>query len=242
MKDWNLLNKIFIAFTVILASLLVYKNASYRASDKYYYIASVSCPEDFPIYILGIWFNLENEDDIYASSFYKDKEAINSFRSDWGSSEYYETDRPAFLPDSLYLEYVDYRAQQYYLDTIPLPKDTMKAIFKYAKNNNLLQKLNSWKTTIKGLEYHVGIANEGNIIFWLIGNDYEKEFYRVQLKPKPFTGYIQSTGQQITNSNAFFDKLFENLSDSIKQKLKTESNLNIQYKDSIPEYFHNLQQ
>lgn len=219
---------------------LITKVVNYKASKRFYYISSVSNPKEFPISILGIWFKLENGEFV-SRSFYKDEEVINSFYSHWGKSEYYESLEPEFLPKSLFIEYVDFRTKNYYLDTIFLPKEKMIDVFKNAKKNSLTKNLNSWKAKM-GLEYHVGIANDGNIIFWLIGKNYESEFYRFKLCPKSFPHIIQATTQKVNDKNMFLKNLFEGMEDSIKSELLNKKNTSVHYKDSIPVYFDNLQQ
>jgi len=239
MRYLNRLNKIYVGVAFVLAGLFLFKVITYKASEKFYYTASVSNPKEFPVRILGIGFELKNGS-LVAPSFHLDEEMINSFLSDWGRSEYNEAYEPQFLPESLFLEYVDFRTKNYYADTIQLPKEKMTAIFRDAKKNNLLENLTSWGVK-KGLKYHIGIANDGNIIFWLTGSKFEKEFYRTQLQPKPFPRYIRATNQPVADKDVLLNQLFEELADSVKAELKKEDSFNVQYKDSIPKYFHNLQ-
>lgn len=239
MRNWNKLNKVLIVLAIILSALSIIKIISYKASDKYYYTASISNPEDFPIRVLGAWFLLENGD-FTDASFYKSTDKVNSFYSNWGVSEHVEAHEPEFLPESLFIEYVDYKTKNYYLATIALPKEKMKTFFKEAKENNYLKNLTSWGTKL-GLEYHVGVANEGNIIFWLAGKNYETEFYRVQLESKPFPSYVEAFEKEIEDKDTFLKEIFDESNDKIKDRLQNTSDSGAQYKDSIPVYFKDFQ-
>lgn len=239
MRSWNKLNKVLISLVLSLAALSIIKIISYNASNRYYYTASVSNPEDFPIRILGTWFLLENGS-FADASFYKTTDRVNAFYSDWGVSEHLEAHKPELLPESLFLEYIDYKTKNYYLATITLPKEKMKAAFKEAKESQHLKNLTSGGTK-KGLEYHVGVANDGNIIFWLVGKNYETEFYRVKLEPKLFTNYIQAFEKEIEDKDAFFKEIFDASTDRIKERLKRKTDSRAQYKDSIPVYFKDFQ-
>lgn len=241
MRKLNRLNKLLIVTAFVFVGLLVYKIIAYKQWDRYYYTSSVSNPSAFPIHIFGIGFLMENGDN--GGDFYNDVDKINAFYSDWGKSEYYEPYDPELLPRSLFVEYVDFRSQNYYRDTIALPKDTMRAIFKEANANNYLDNLSSGRRKL-GLKYHVGIANNGYIVCWLIGNQYGKEFYRRQLQPKPFPKKIiaNAESEHILNKEEYLAQLFVNIPDSVKQKILQQEVTQLHYKDSIPTCFDQLKQ
>lgn len=241
MKKLNIFNSILALIALVLVGMISYKIITYKAWDRYYYISSVSVPQEFPIHILGIWFYMP--DGSFGNGFYKDKDKINGFYSDWGLGEYYNAYEPELLPQRLFVEYVDFRTRQYYMDTIPLPKERMVTVFEDAKMHNHLDNLHYMKTNM-GLEFHVGIANEGNIIFWLKGDKYEREFYRVQLKPKAFPDRVLSypDTQVILDKEKYIDDLFQQVPDSIKHEIMNLDVKNIQYKDSIPVYFYSKDQ
>lgn len=238
MKKLNTLNKILIALALSFAFLLIFKIINYKSSERYYYISSVSVPEQFPINLFGIWFQTEEEE--YAGDFYKDKDRINSFASSWGFSESYEAHEPLFLPKKLFLEYIDFQSEMYFKDTIKLPQEKMVIVFESAKKSGHLKTLNSWSNK-KGLEFHVGIANEGNIVFWLLGNEFQEEFFRTQITPKPFPTSISATNQPINNKKEFLSSVFKDFSDSLRTELKMKS-INVQFKDSIPRHFKYLRE
>lgn len=237
MKNLNVLNKVFLGLSLVFLILFIYKVVVYKASERYYYTASVYSPEEFPIKIIEISFRLENNDRT-DPSFYSTIEVINNYNSYWGATEYMEAQKPQFLPNTLVLSYIDYHTRKYYSDTILLPKNKMENIFKEAKNKHQMFNLNSWKPKM-GLKYHVGIANEGNIIFWLVGKEFEKEFYRVQIEAKDLSIFIKSRNFKFENQEQFIQDLFH-VEDKRKAiKFKNIDSGPLQYKDSIPKHFKN---
>lgn len=239
MRNWNKLNKVLISIALSLAALSIIKIISYKASDRYYYTASISNPQDFPIHIFGTWFLLENGD-FSDASFYKTIDKVNTFYSKWGLSEYQEAYEPEFLPESVFLEYVDYKTKNYYLATIPLPKEKMRAIFDEANDTNQWTNL-TYSGSKMGLKLQIGVANDGNIIFWLVGKNFETEFYRIQLKPKPFPNYIQAFDKEIEDKDKFIEEVFKDSEERINKNLHNVSDSEAQYKDSIPVYFKDFQ-
>ncbi|MFC6100342.1 DUF2931 family protein [Olivibacter domesticus] len=242
MKRINIFNKAFIAVTVILAILFAHKIYSYKSWKRYFYTSSVSNPEAFPIHIFGIWFITEDVE--RNGDFYKDRDNINLFYSDWGRGESYEAYAPEFMPQSLFVEYMDFRTKKYYLDTIALPKERMFALFSAAKSNNQLTDL-SYGRRKMGLEFHVGIANEGNIIVWLLGNNYQVELYRKQIDAKPFPDQVISSKDAnpdvARNKEERINSFFHEIPDSVKRKIMELDITGVQYKDSIPVYFDHIQ-
>ena len=236
MRKLNRLNKLLIVTALVLVGLFVYKIADYKQWDRYYYTSSVSNPAAFPIHIFGIGFLMENGD--YSGDFYNDVHKINAFHSDWGKDEYYEAYDPELLPNSLFVEYVDFRTQDYFRDTIALPQDTMRTIFREAKANNYLDNLSSGRMK-SGLKYHVGIADNGHLVRWLIGNQFGKEFFRRQLHPKPFPKKIIADGKNevIADKEKYLTQLFIDIPDSVKQQILQQDVTHLHYKDSIPIYF-----
>jgi len=250
MKAFNKLNKFLIGITAVLAVIVIYKLATYKQWKRYYYVSTVSNPEEFPVYIIQMWFSTPNNED-YGSNFSdEDLDVISSFASEWGKGygEGYlsDDDEPVFLPESLFIEYVDFRTQNYYKDTIRLPEEKIVAIFKEAKWSGHLRDLDFGERKM-GLEFHVGIANDGNIIFWLVGKEYEKEFYRTQLKPKPFLlkeiasrNPSWDSGGIILIPQGHINNIFKDIPDSTQRRVR-EIKTNAQYKDSVPADFKNLQ-
>lgn len=238
MQKLNILNYILAGIIVILAGLLVFKVYSYKASERFYYISSVSNPTDFPIHIYGIWFKTQG-DEYSSASFHKSSDRINAFYSSWGVPEYDNTYKPQFLPEKLFLEYVDFKTQKYYLDTIVLPKLKMIELFNAAGSKGKLQDLSVMGPKM-GLRFQVGIANEGNVVFWVVGNKYEEEFYRLQLSSRSAPKTITATKQKTGNWQNHLLNVFEEIPDSIQNNIR-RTEIKAQYKDSIPVYFHHLE-
>lgn len=238
MNVLNRLNKVLLIFSLILLGLAIFRVVNYKAWNQFHYTASVSSPKEFPIHILGIWFYTGK--DFTDASFYKSIDDVNAFNSDWGISPYLKAYKPDYLPEYLFLEYIDFRTQNYYQDTIYLPKAKMRRIFHSTPEENL-KKTTGLTGDKTDLEFRVGIANGGHIIFWLTGTKYQKEFYHTKLSPKPYPKTVQATDLKIHNKDSLFEKSFRQLADSTRQKLKSRNNIDTQYKDSIPIYFDNLQ-
>ncbi|MFD2597655.1 DUF2931 family protein [Sphingobacterium corticis] len=217
--------------------MIVYRILDYKGWNRYYYITSVSNPKAFPINIQGIWFNLPNGE-LASACFHKSEEMVNGFYSDWGRGAYDNAYSPEFLPQSLFVEYIDFRTKQYYADTIALPQENMLEIFKRAEKDNDLKNLSAWNPKM-GLEFQVGIANGGNIVFWLMNDHWEKEFYRTQLQPKPFPTKMQSNQKPINSKEEFLSDIFAEIPDSVKTDVLKTSGV-AQFKDSIPIYFNDL--
>lgn len=223
---------------VVMAILLLFKIFSYKSWERYYYTSSVSNPEAFPIHLFGIAFIMENGE--YSGDFYNDLDIINSFNSDWGRGTSYEAYNPQFLPKSLFVEYMDFRTQKYYIDTIILPKEKMYQSFEIAKKQNKLSDL-AYGRRKMGLSFHVGIANDGNILIWLLGDDYQLELYRKKIHPKPFTGNVVSKKEpEPVGANKSQINYFADVPDSLKRKIMELKVDNVEYKDSVPVYFDQL--
>ena len=167
-------------------------------------------------------------------TFYKDVEKINAFFSDWGIGEYNEAYKPEFLPQSLKVEYIDFRTKNYYNDTIVLPLDTMRAIFNEAKDRNHLENL-SFTQQKMGLRYHVGIADNGHVYFWLIGHEYQRKFFDIQLKPTtlPVRFYLHDSNVVEINKEGRVNP-FIDIADSTKQKLLEQDVKNLHYRGNTP--------
>lgn len=241
MKKLNIFNKILVLITIILVVLFVVKIFTYKQWDRYYYTSSASNPEEFPVHVVGMWFNLPNGET--EGGFYKSEDLMNAFVSDWGYGTANDAYDPVFLPESLFIEYIDFRTKNYYSDVIPLSKEKIENIFKEAKEKGKLG--NPYRSdNLMEMEFHVGIANEGNIIIWLIGEDYEKELFRTKINPKPFPKKMEAwvdDERKPLNKNEFISFIFEDIEDSTKNRILQQDVRKVQYKDSIPIYFKHLE-
>ncbi len=214
--------------SILLLGMLIVKTIWYKPWARYTYQTSVSTPQEFPIHLFGIWFS--TKDNNYVGSFYQERELINSFSSDWGKSRLSYNKRSEFLPETLFLEYVDFRTKNYYVDTIVLPKEKLKKSF---------QQINQGKTRKGKKEIHVGIANDGNIVFWVVQHQKAIEFYSTTLQAKPFPEKIHAYGKPkiIKDKEEYIRQQFENIPDRKKTEILNKDVSEAEFKDSIPTYF-----
>lgn len=236
MKQLNTFNKTGIVVNLVLIIWLIISTINYRTWERYTYSASVFTPKEFPIYLFGIWFYQSNGD-LGEVHFDESQKAINGFRSYWGDYELGFPYKPELPPKSMFLEYVDFRTKNYYCDTILIPKENVLQIFRHALQTDI-QRPPFYEPK---LQIRVGIANEGHIIFWGVGQNFEKEIYRTQIQHKPFPKALVSYAEPfpIGDKEKFLQKLFDNIPDSTQQRILQQNVENVQYKDSIPHHFKN---
>lgn len=227
MKQWNTLNRrLFFALCLMIVGIIL-KFFIYKPYDRYNYYASAFTPEEFPIHIYELMFIPY----IGTPSFSDSNKYINSFSSYWGQQQS-GTDmrRQVMLPEKLFVEYIDFRTKKYYCEEIALPKKAMKEAIKKVNKNDEDRAMRY----DDALQIKIGIANEGHIIFWMAGESYQTEFFRTQISPKPFPKKLARYDRLISNKEDFIKETFEDIPDSIQQKILNQKVEHIQYKDSIP--------
>lgn len=227
MKQWNTLNRrLFFALCLMIVGIIL-KFFIYKPYDRYNYYASAFTPEEFPIHIYELMFIPY----IGTPSFSDSNKYINSFSSYWGQQQS-GTDmrRQVMLPEKLFVEYIDFRTKKYYCEEIALPKKAMKEAIKKVNKNDEDRAMRY----DDALQIKIGIANEGHIIFWMAGESYQTEFFRTQISPKPFPKKLARYDRLISNKEDFIKETFEDIPDSIQQKILDQKVEHIQYKDSIP--------
>lgn len=175
MKKLNVLNKIYLAIFVSLIVAVAVKLLNYKGWSRYYYSASVSAPRMYPIEVYRADFVLSDgtRESVKTSD-------VNDQRLEWGQGEFPETSERQQLPVKLVLDYVSYRDQSFYKDSINLPARLIDSIFRNSKKAGIQQSIHKYGTNAEGLVFIVGIANNGNILVWLQGDKYE----RILLKHK----------------------------------------------------------
>ena len=242
MKKLNILNIFLVVLFVTLLALYIDKIVSYKAWDRYYYGIDISNPEEFPIFLFEHEFTLTDgsKTSIDQSSLQK----VSDLNSYWGSYNELNVNSPEFLPQKLYLSYTDIRSKKFYGDTITFPKGKMAELFKKAQKNKKLQKLNYTYHNM-GLCIHLGVANEGNIVFWLIGNEWETELFRTQIRQKPFPKNLKVRYRPNFNDSTrdgILDTLFHIYLESLPiEKRSPKLEINANYIDSIPYFFRNFE-
>ncbi|RZL18659.1 MAG: DUF2931 family protein, partial [Pedobacter sp.] len=227
----NFINKLYIAITLILVLAIVAKFFNYKSWDRYSYFSSVCMPESYPIAVHNAYFILVDGD----LGHIKDED-VERFTSKWGEEYYFsESHQRERLPVKLVLQYVSYRDKKFYSDTLNLPEKEIKQIFESALRNKQAIKLHNYPTGVKGLTFLVGIANNGNIAVWMRGVFLEKLILKQKLTAKKPQG-DETYYEKRLSKEEYLKKRFENLDDSVKQKLDNGFDAKANYIDTPTHY------
>lgn len=228
---FNLINKLYLAITLILVGAIVFKIFSYKGWERYHYFSSVCAPESYPIAIHNAYFILADGD----LGYIKD-EAVENYTSKWGEAYYFaESNRRERLPVKLVLQYVSWRDKKFYSDTLTLPEKEIKQIFKSAFLNKQTLKLYNPSGDVKGLTFLVGIANDGNVAVWLRGVFLEKIILKQKLTSKEPQGDETYYEKRLSKAD-YIKKRFEDLPDSVKLKLDSGWDITANYIDTPTHY------
>lgn len=227
----NFINKLYIAITLILIVAVVFKIFSYKGWERYHYFSSICAPESYPIAIHNSYFILADGD----LGYIKD-EAVENYTSKWGEEYYFaESNQRERLPVKLVLQYVSYRDEKFYSDTLNLPVKEIEQIFKSALRSKQTKKLYNPSGDVKGLTFLVGIANDGNVAVWLRGVFLEKLILNEKLtskEPKDDETYYEKR----LSKAEYIKKRFEDLPDSVKLKLDRGLGFKTNYIDTPTHY------
>lgn len=212
----------------------VFRVLRHKPWDTYYYFSSVSVPETFPVAIREAYFLLPNNDYAIIS-----KEEAENFTSSWGD-EYYSArvNDPQRIPEQLVLQYVSYRDQKFYSDTIKMPVKEVRQIFKTAAEQNKMEEISTSNGEKKGLRFVLGIANSGNIIIWLRGKHFEKAIVKTKIKSHVPQGDDTFYEKRLPVSE-YLEHAFERLPDSTKNLLKNGFDSGANYIDTPSRYVEN---
>lgn len=240
----NHFNKFLIILTLTLSVTYSYILIKEKPWSKFYYEAFAFYPEAFPVEFSRIEFTSNAIKDIdygYYSNINIYSDGFVNWSGGGGFSN--QNVKKRFLPDNLYLEYIDLQTEKYYRDTIPLPKKKMEEIFKKAKGKNMLQDLDSYYTCM-GLTLQVGIANDGNILVWLSNTDYRTDFeieiLKTKILPKTFPRNWDKYTIKNEEKKVILQNIFNRVSNYEKEALIKGIDSTANYKDSIPSRFKNL--
>lgn len=227
----NLINKVYIGITILMVVATAYKNISFKGWERYNYSATALAPSTFPIHIIEAHFILPGDDFEII-----DRKWLNDFNTDW-DTDYVSGDHAKIqrLPEKLVLKYASYRDEKFYCDTLKLPVAEIKSIFKHASGNKQFLELSSYAGSKKGLNFVIGIANNGKIVVWLRGINLEKILLKTRLKskePKPDDMYYEKK----LSKKDYFRMAFEGLRDSIKTRLDGGFDAKANYIDTPSHY------
>jgi hypothetical protein len=220
MKNTNILNKIYSIIAIVIVVFILSKIYNYEIWNRYYYTASICTPKLFPVNVLSTHFLSKDESIIINKS--------DDYLSNWGENFYGNSNQPKLLPEKLYIQYLDYRTKKYYEDTIVLPKEDIQKTLEYIEKKGLM---NQYKK--KSFALQIGIANNGNVLFWLTTDYFQTEYHRVKLNSKPLgkEDVYKKTGQY------HIEDLFDNMHESLKLQIDKDSIYIIEYKYIIPDNF-----
>jgi hypothetical protein len=138
------------------------------------------------------------------------------------------------LPTFLQLSYFDYRANKFYKTTIALPDDQIRSYFKEAEKGNHFTEIYNPKGNVKGLIFLLGIANNGNIMLWLRGENYAKLIFKKHLEPVSFSESYQY--KETKSIETYKQIFFQNLSDSLRMNIESGFEEKANYIDSTKQF------
>lgn len=227
----NILNKTYISIAFFLVIAIITNILNYKGWERYYYASSICTPSSYPIYLHSCYFLTNDLDD---EAWIKD-ESVNRFSSEWGNEEFLEVHRPMRLPSKLVLQYASFSEQNFYSDTINLPEKKIKQIFEKAKQNKNFENLYSSRGDKKGLHFLVGVAQNGNIKIWIRGVFLEDVILQTKIHqkdPKEDETYYEKR----LSKSVYLSKVFENLDDSLKNKINKGWGKKANYMDTATYY------
>ncbi|QNK64569.1 DUF2931 family protein [Pedobacter sp. PAMC26386] len=228
----NLFNLVNILIAAVLLFGIGYRLFEYKPWDRYDYEAVAFAPEDSPLYIKDSYFitidggreGISHEEVNYRNTYWgKDLVVINHSTQ-------------IKLPAKLVLDYVSYRDQKFYADTLNLPAEKIKSIFKHAAQNDGFRTLGHSKEEAKGLLFSIGIARKGSVLVLLRGNGFEEVVLKGVLKShEPVKKEFIHQEQQLSK-DTYFREVFREITDSVKTILDTGFDPKANYLDTPTHY------
>ncbi|RQO74028.1 hypothetical protein DBR43_01065 [Pedobacter sp. KBW06] len=230
MKKLNVLNKIYLLIFVLLVIAIAVKLLNYKGWSRYYYSASVSAPRMYPIKVYRADFVLSDgkTESLKTSD-------VNDQRLDWGQGEFSQTSERQQLPVKLVLDYVSYRDQSFYKDTINLPAQLIDSIFRNSKKAGIQQSIHKYGTNADGLVFIAGIANNGNVLVWLQGDKYERVLLKHKIAAREPSAADLFNERQLTKEQ-YLKQAFADLSDDFFKNLAEGLAKDANYIDSASNY------
>lgn len=223
------------AFCVILFS--VYSTYEFKSWERYYYDSTMTAPATYPIHVRECSFLTGDDDD----DAYVRYEKVNDHTSEWGDDgDFLELSDKSLLPKALAISYFSYRDKNFYKDTIQMPTEKIKALFHQAIKNNNTEKYYSTRGNLKGLNFTVGVANNGQILVWLRGINFEKLVLKTKLKPSQPEPDDMFYEKPLPRAE-YFKYAFEGLDDSLRVKIDNGFESKANYADSATNYIQRNQ-
>lgn len=226
MKKLNVLNKIYLVVLALLIIATIAKLLHYKGWSRYFYSASVSAPRMYPIAVYRADFLLSD-----GTSASVDASEVSDQRLDWGQGEFPQTSERQQLPLKLVLDYVSYRDQSFYKDTIDLPAKLIDSIFKTSERTGIRQSIYRAGGDAMGLVFLIGIANNGNVVVWLQGDKYERILLKHKIVAREPSAADLFNGKQLIKKE-YMEQAFGDLSDDFFKNLAEGVDKDANYIDS----------
>ena len=223
----NLVNKVYLTIAVAIAAAVVVKQIRYNAGGRYYYAAGVCAPQTFPVYVREAYLITANDENVHV-----DTEDVNYFKGSWRSTHFFpEATESNLVPEKLVLNYAGFRDADFYSDTILLPGEKIRDLFKITLKNNSGDEIYYRGQQKQGLSFMIGIANKGNIIVWARDKNGETEILRTKINAREPGEQDTYFGEKMTKA-AYLEDRFSLLSDSIKTLIRSGFDAGANYIDS----------
>ncbi len=222
---------------IALMAGITFKLLRYRSWDRYYYFSSTMAPQSYPVAVRNAYFILPANEHSYINH-----ENLDNFNTKWGEEYYFaEVHESLQLPEKLVLEYVAYRDQKFYKDTLSLPTDQLKQQFKNAQQLQQFEQMYSPKGDRMGLRFLIGLANEGQVLVWLRGKGLEKLILKTKLKAYEPT-LNDTYYEKPLPKGQYLKKVFEQLPDSVRLRIEQGWDKGANYADSASHYLDSQSQ
>lgn len=232
-KRFNIYNKILTIILLVLVVLNIYRFFTFKSWDRYYFASSVTAPQYFPIHVVNVNFDFPNDE--LGGYFHKSIEEINAYYPKWGEAYYFpETYQTLPLPEFLNIEYYDYRSNLYYKSQLKLPKEIMQNLFRKAKEHGHLTEIYKPGQNVKGLIFLLGIANNGNIMLWLKGENLAEIVLTAKLKPQPLSK--SEDRKHYKTNQEYINNMFQDMPDSLKVDIHNGIENHANYIDSTKQF------
>lgn len=218
---------------VLLVLATAVKLIRYQSWSRFYYAASVCAPRTYPIYVRDTFFILPDEDTSPIAT-----GEVNYQKSWWGESEFSSVSEKKRLPLKLVIGYASYRDRAFYQDTVDLPVDKISKLFKSSVEKGSGASMYRSSGDVKGLRFVIGVANKGNVIIWLQGENEETILLRHHITAREPRG-DQTYHEGRLSKDDYLRKVFyidEELQKKIAQGVDKDAN----YIDSISGFRKNV--
>jgi hypothetical protein len=231
MKRLNLLNKIYLfIFTgMIIASCVKAFVLHQHQIGRYYYSMTLTSPDTYPVYLQNAYVVCVNGEKNYISD-----NRVNNEQKHWCQLTDFEIQDIFPLPKAIVLSYASYRDKKYYNDSIPLPAGLIDSIFKTSQAKGIQKTVRSNSGDVNALVFLIGIANNGDIVVWLQGKNYERKLVSYHFTAQKPQGEMQD-GDHFYSGEHFFE-VFDlvNMRADIREATGKDSHAN--YADSSTHY------